>query len=239
MRLLVSALLPLGLLAGCAGYAIDYAKPKTSIVTPVLTQYGLDARQAGCVSDKVTASLSVWQLRQLAIAIGSVAEGDKKPGNLPRAARLAKDPKVPLELTRATEACGIADAPTAPLAPLNTTVAPATPPAPTKPAQVTWINLGAAPTGQMIAVDASSIEEVAPFRRAWFRLTNPGQQGKSSSSYLLRIDCAAKTINSMALRKHGAGGAVTEQRDYGANGEGALPIEGGTVMEIAYLALCT
>jgi hypothetical protein len=237
MRLLVSALLSLGLLGGCAGYAIDYTKPKTAIVGPALTQYGLDAPQSACVSEKLTASLSVWQLRQLAIAVGAVAEADKKPGNLPRAARLAKDPQVPLELTRATEACGVADVPTPTIArPVD---AAPTPPAAAAPAVATWINLGAAPTGQMISVDASSIEEVAPYRRAWFRLTNPGQAGRSSSSYLLRIDCAARTINSMALRKHGPNGAVTEQKDHGAAGEGALPVEGGTVMEIAYLALCT
>jgi hypothetical protein len=186
-------------------------------------------------------ALSVWQLRQLAIAIGAVAQGDKKPGNLPRAARLAKDPKVPLELTRATEACGIADAPTmATATPAITPSVPATPAAPpAAPAQTAWINLGAAPTGQMIAVDASSIGEVTPYRRAWFRLTNPGQVGRSSTTYLLQIDCTAKTINSMALRKHGPTGAITEQKDHGAAGEGALQIESGTVMEIAYLALCT
>jgi hypothetical protein len=77
MRLLVSALLSLGLLGGCAGYAIDYTKPKTAIVGPALTQYGLDARQSACVSEKLTASLSVWQLRQLAIAVGAVAEGQE------------------------------------------------------------------------------------------------------------------------------------------------------------------
>jgi hypothetical protein len=43
----------------------------------------------------------------------------------------------------------------------------------------------------------------------------------------------------MAFRRHGAAGEVTEERDYRPNGEGATPIAGGTVMEIAYLALCT
>lgn len=247
MRSLLLALLPAGFLAGCAGYALDYTKPKTALVTPELTQYGLNAQQTACVSERLTGTLSVWQLRQAAIAFGRVVQSDKRPGNLPRAARLAKDPQVPLEVGRAAQACGIADAPSSPIneKPLVTT-APAPPASPTSPppasappAQVTWINLGAAPTGQMIAVDAASIEEVAPYRRAWFRLTNPGQVGKSSSSYLLRIDCTARTINSMALRKHGPTGEVSEQRDYGAAGEGALPIEGGTVMEIAYLALCT
>jgi hypothetical protein len=238
--------MPLGLLAGCAGYALDYTKPKTAIVTPELAQYGMSAQQSACVGEKLTGTLSVWQLRQLAIALGRVSQADRKPSNLARAARLARDQKIPSEVDRAIQGCGIADAPPpAPnQAPLVTAApaspaSPQTPPAPARPAQVTWINLGAAPTGQMIAVDAASIEEIAPFRRAWFRLTNPGQAGRSSTSYLLRIDCTAKTINSMALRKHGPAGAITEQKDYGAAGEGALPVEGGTVMEIAYLALCT
>jgi hypothetical protein len=42
----------------------------------------------------------------------------------------------------------------------------------------------------------------------------------------------------MALRNTGRR-RRTEQKDHGAAGEGALPVEGGTVMEIAYLALCT
>ncbi len=83
------------------------------------------------------------------------------------------------------------------------------------------------------------MEQGPTYRQAWFRTTNPGEGRPSRASYLLRIDCAAKTINPMALRKHGATGAVAEQRDYGPNGEGAMPVEGGTVMEIAYLALCT
>ena len=53
-----------------------------------------------------------------------------------------------------------------------------------------------------------------------------------------RIDCAGRTINPMAIRKHDAAGAVTEQRDYGPGGEGALPIEAGTVMEVAHRAIC-
>jgi hypothetical protein len=43
----------------------------------------------------------------------------------------------------------------------------------------------------------------------------------------------------MALRKVSSDGSVAEEKNYGPNGEGALKVEGGTVMEIAYLALCT
>jgi hypothetical protein len=101
-----------------------------------------------------------------------------------------------------------------------------------------WINLGAAPTGQSIAVDAATMEGKGTLRTAWFRLSNPGK-GRSPAAYYLRIDCAAKTINSLGLKRFGANEEVVDNVDYGPNGEGAAPIEGGTVMEIAYLALCT
>jgi hypothetical protein len=32
---------------------------------------------------------------------------------------------------------------------------------------------------------------------------------------------------------------VTEQRSYGPNGEGAVPARDGTVLEIAFLSLCS
>jgi hypothetical protein len=62
---------------------------------------------------------------------------------------------------------------------------------------------------------------------------------RNSNSYLLRVDCAAQTINSMELRKHGPSGEVTEQRSYGPEGEGAAPARDGTVLEIAFLSLCS
>jgi hypothetical protein len=43
----------------------------------------------------------------------------------------------------------------------------------------------------------------------------------------------------MELRKHGANGEVTEQRSYGPAGEGAVPARDGTVLEIAFLSLCS
>jgi hypothetical protein len=103
-----------------------------------------------------------------------------------------------------------------------------------------WVDLGAAPTGQKIQVDAASIEEDGYYRQAWFRLSDdvPGAV-PTPLSYLLRIDCAWRTINQMALRRHGAAGAVTDQNDYGALGEGPVRIEAETVMETAYLGLCT
>jgi hypothetical protein len=43
----------------------------------------------------------------------------------------------------------------------------------------------------------------------------------------------------MALQKMSADGRISDRRDYGAAGEGPHPVENGTVMEIAHLALCT
>lgn len=237
----LAAALAAALVVGCAGYAADYAVPKAAIVTPELTRFGFDEAKAECVADALGASLSVWQLRQLAMIAETVTQGyaDRAkltPGDLLYVSTYVKDPKVAPELARVAESCAVdavASAPAPGAAPV-----PGTPAAAATGGPVTWINLGQAPTGQAIAVDASSIAEEAPYRRAWFRLTNPGG-GRGSAAYLLRIDCAARTINQMGLRKYASDGAIAEQRDYGPAGEGTLQVEGGTVMEIAYLALCT
>jgi hypothetical protein len=124
------------------------------------------------------------------------------------------------------------------LPPVSSAAPPPAAPA-ARTAAPTWVNLGAAPTGQSIAVDASSLSEDGSYRSGWFRLTNPGATARSASSYLLRVDCSARTINSMGVRKYGPNGAITEERDFGPGGEGAAAVESGTVMQIAYLALCT
>ena len=268
MRALVP-LLPLALLGGCAGYAIDYVKPKRAIIGTELTRYGLDAAQSACVIERVGETLNPWQLRQLQQAASGVKRGYSDPERLQMSdllwvSRHVDDPKVALELGTAANACGLgaANVATAAIpaaaAPVGTGIAaPAPsdapvvtlPDAPAGPVAASprtivspgaWVNLGAASTGQAIAIDALSLDRTAaPQPQAWFRVTNPGDAGPSNSSYLLRIDCAARTINPMAIRKHDAAGAVTEQRDYGPGGEGALPIEAGTVMEVAYRAICT
>jgi hypothetical protein len=249
MRLLILFLPPLGLLAGCAGYALDYTKPKTSILAPELSRYGLDATQSRCVGDRLSASLSVWQLRQLQLSAASLTKGFSDPNRLTASdllwvAKNVKDAKVGTETASAAEACGLGAAATVAGAPTPGTPAQApavaSPPvASAKPAAATWVNLGAAATGQSIAVDASSLSEEGSYRSGWFRLTDPGAAARSASSYLLRVDCAARTINSMSVRKYDPAGTVAEQRDFGLNGEGAAAVESGTVMQIAYLALCT
>jgi hypothetical protein len=89
------------------------------------------------------------------------------------------------------------------------------------------------------STSAQPLEQDPPSRKGWFRLTNPGATGPTGLVYLLRIDCAAKTLHPVAQRKQDAAGAISDQRDYGPDEDGPLPIENGTVMEIAYLALCT
>lgn len=263
MRICLFALSSLALLAGCAGYAIDYTKPKTSILEPELTRYGLDARQAQCVGDRLATSLSVWQLRQLQLSAASLTRGYSDPSRLVASdllwvAKNVKDPKVGIEASGAAQACGLGaaaavaaaavppaaalpPAAAAPQAQAAEAASPALPPAApaARPAAATWVNLGAAATGQSIAVDASSLSEEGSYRSGWFRLTNPGAAGRSASSFRLQVDCAARTINSMAVRKYGSNGAITEERDFGPGGEGAAAVEAGTVMQIAYLALCT
>lgn len=238
MRLLPGFLLALLMLSGCAGYALDYTKPKTSIVGTELTRYGFDTRQAQCMSERLGAGLSVWQLRQLQIMASTITDQKRlTPGEFLWAAKNVKDSRVGPEVARAAEGCGVG----------ATAAAPANPPpaapaasqtAPARTVAATWVNLGAAQSGQAIAVDASSLAEEGNYRSGWFRLTDPdGTRG--NSAYLLRVDCSAKTINSMAVRKLGANGAVTEEKSFGPTGEGASTIENGTVMQIAYLALCT
>jgi hypothetical protein len=245
------ALPALSLAAGCAGYALDYSKPKTSIIGPELTRYGMDAKQSACVGERLGTTLSVWQLRQLQIRAASVTKGYSDPGRLTAGdllyvSRFVEDSKVAPLVARAVQDCGVTGSQLA-ASGSNLSAAGARPaapgPAPTgaaggsAAAPVTWINLGSAPTGQSIAVDATSLRQEGAFRSGWFRLAKAGE--RNANSYLLRVDCAAQTINSMELRKHGANGEVTEQRSYGPTGEGAVPARDGTVLEIAFLSLCS
>ena len=239
-RYTLLAMSSLALLAGCAGYAIDYTKPKASILAPELSRYGLDAAQARCVGDRLSASLSVWQLRQFQLSAASLTRGFADPARLMASdllwvAKNVKDPKVGAEAAVAAQACGLGSTAAA----ASPAAQPPAAPAPARPAASAWVNLGTAATGQSIAVDASSLSEEGSYRSGWFRLTAPGAAARGGASYRLRVDCAARTINSMAVRKYDPSGSVIEERDFGPSGEGAAEIESGTVMQIAYLALCT
>jgi hypothetical protein len=235
---LAPALLTLALLGGCAGNVADYIGPRSSIVTPQLIRYGLTLDQARCVGERLGASLSPLQLRRLVRLASAVKPGHYGPGPLTmsqffQVAGAMDVPKVQPELASASQACSISplgvQIPAQPVVQTTEVESLATrPPA--------WLNLGAAPTGQQIAVDASSIEQDSSRRSAWFRLTDPGATAPSDRAYLLRIDCAARTIDERARRSRDATGATVEKQ---APSENPLPVEGGTVMEIAWLALCT
>jgi hypothetical protein len=237
------------LLAGCAGYVADHLRPAPQIVAPELARYGLSPEAMKCVGERLSAALTVQQLGRLSRTAALVQEGYYEPGRLTLrdlmyVAGQLDDSKVSEALTEAAEACGAAAAP--PVAAATRAAAPddmptATAPsvAPSAPAGPVWLNLGAAPSGQSIAVDASTLQRQARARTAWFRLTNPGAAAPTGLNYLLRIDCESRMLSPLADRRQDEAGAISEHRDYPPEERGPLPIEGGTVMEIAYLALCT
>jgi hypothetical protein len=245
MRRSGAALLPLVLLAGCAGYAADYWKPKNSLIAPQLPRYGISAEDSRCVGERLTKNLSVWQLRQLSdIARRLVPRpgGALAPRDLAYVAGLVQDPKVGPEVAATLEACKVAqparaDAAATP-APGPAAPQPGLVPGATPPQALRWIDLGAAETGQRIAVDISTVVMTAEKREGWFRLSNPGDTAPSADAYRLRVDCPGRTITPTAARKYDAEGKVTQQEDYTAAWQQPLPIEAGTVMEIAWKRLC-
>jgi hypothetical protein len=234
----ILALLPLALVAGCAGYAIDYTKKRSEIIGPQLARYGLDPQQQACVAGRLEAGLTVWQTRQLEIVAGSIPNGFYQfgrltPADLAWAARNTESKAVAPAFEAAAAACGVSTAPPMQVA---SAPVPATPPVQVAPPPATWVSLGIAGTGQAIFIDRASAQRAEP-RQAWFRVTNPGQAEAGPVAYLLRMDCQARTINPMAARRL-EGAQIAEERNYGPNGEGALPVEAGTVMELAWRSLC-
>lgn len=243
----VSLLLSCALLGGCAGYAADYWKPKGNLIAPHLARYGLTGEQGQCVETQLTKSLSVWQLRQLGDFAARLQTGGNNPATLTarefvNVAGLVEDPKVAPETRKALESCQV----TPPI--VRVTAAPPRPqeqttgaaqPVPAAPAGPTplWVNLGAARTGQGIAVDAASVTRGPSWRQAWFRLLNTDQGNVGDIGYLLRIDCSAKNIMAYSGRKYAPDGTLAEQKDY-PSPEGPMGVEPGTVIEVAYHALC-
>jgi hypothetical protein len=261
MRLFLLALIPISLLAGCRGYIADHLRPEANIMGPELTRYGLGAEQSQCVGGRLVGSLTVWQLRQLANVTRLIKDPARlNPRDLVWVSTHVKDPQVPLEVRRAAEGCGLnaaitpsaaaaaaAAAAPAPEAPPTAATSPAvgppaqpsaSPSAAAAPAAGTWLNLGSGVDKRSISIDASTLHGEKPLRRAWFRIVAAGAAG-TVNSYLLQIDCTAKTVNPLASRKHDPKGAVTEEVIHGENGAGANAIQGGSVIEIAYLSLCT
>jgi hypothetical protein len=245
MRRTGPAVLPLLLLlGGCAGYAADYWRPKNSLIAPQLPRYAISAEDSRCVGERLTRNLNVWQLRQLADIAGRLSPrggNALSPRDLAYVAGLVQDPKVGPEVAATLQACGVGQTPQAAAAApetATTTPQPGLVPGATPPQPLRWIDLGAAETGQRIAVDISTVVMTAEKREGWFRLSNPGEAAPSADAYRLRVDCAGRTITPTAARKYDAGGKVAQQEDYTAAWQQPLPIEAGTVMEIAWKRLC-
>jgi hypothetical protein len=247
MRLLPLALLPVLLLAACVGQLRDFVGPVSNTTSPQLLRFGLDLAQARCVGNKLGEPLHPRQLRMFARAMSGVHDGWFEPGrltvrDLSYLAAHVPDAHVGPAFERAIAQCGV----TMPAASVADTsgvsiLGPGqlpppdgAAPAPASRAPV-WLNLGAAGSGQSIAINAATIDEAGNRRSAWFRLTDPGQPA-SPDTFLLEIDCAHRTINAKSRERHDAAGTVAQHVDYPDN---PLTVEGGTVMEIAWLSLCT
>jgi hypothetical protein len=245
MRPLPLAALPLILLAGCAGQLRDFVGPVSNTTSPQLLRFGLDLPQARCVGDKLGEPLRPRQLRMFARAMSGVRDGWFEPGrltlrDLSYLAAHSRDAAYAPALDRAMAACHVAPAPSTAPAETVTILGPGTLPPPhgaptAAPRPTTWLNLGAAGSGQSIAINAATIDQAGSRRSAWFRLTDPGHPA-SPDTFLLEIDCTHRTINAKARERRDAAGAVAQHVDYPDN---PLTVEGGTVMEIAWLSLCT
>jgi hypothetical protein len=228
--------LSLALLAGCAGHVADYVGPRGGIVAPQIERFGLNLRQTQCVADRLSQTLTPRQLRYLNRQLRDVRRGFYDPDRLTvrdllRSASAMADNGIGLAVVRATSSCDAS--PDAIAASEVARFMAAMPPAP--PRTSAWLSLGAAPSGQAIVIDGSTLQQEGTTRTAWFRLVDPAPAPANPTIYRLRIDCAARTINSLARRRIEADGRQSEFREYPDN---PLPIEGGTVMEIAFLSLC-
>lgn len=260
-------------LTGCVGQLRDFVGPVHATTSPQLLRFGLDVQQSRCVGDKLGEQLRPRQLRMFARAASAVGAGWFEPGRLTVRDLLyladhESDRAVKPALERAFGLCSVTVP--APPPPRPEQVAAAAPATPAGPA---WLNLGAATSGQLIAIDAATIRQDDSHRSAWFRLTDPpaaapapaeagathtGARSRAHApasgpaaspptppsaptagardSFLLEIDCARRTINAKARERRDAAGALLQHVDYPDN---PLHVEGGTVMEIAWLSLCT
>lgn len=246
-------------LGGCAtGYASDWFRDRPSIINPQLIRYGMDVQQSRCVSQRLGARLSRQRLRQFHERAVSVRQGLYDPTHLTlrdlrAVANAVGDSEVRLEFDNSVASCGVTQA-AAPAAASTASLAALAPtsggvPVDMTPATAgaasagtlgtTWLNLGAADSGQSIAINAMSILQEGTTRTAWFRMTDPDSGGPSNNSYRLRVDCEAGTVQPLALRQADAAGAQLSLREYTPAEAAPGPAESGTVLEIAFLSLCT
>jgi hypothetical protein len=70
-------------------------------------------------------------------------------------------------------------------------------------------------------------------------MTDPASGAASGNQYRLRIDCEGKTVQPLALRQTNETGAQVSLREYTPEEAKAGPAESGTVLEIAFISMCT
>ncbi len=243
-RALIAVLTSLALLAGCAGQLRDYVGQRGAIVRPQLIRYGFSLPEITCVGNRLGQALRPRQLRFLVRATSHIDRPYYNPDRFtPRdflwAAGGLRDPIVTAEIGRAFEACRVETAPRIAAAPVVTPTPGAGGPLPAASRAPVWLNLGAAPSGQSIAIDGPSLEQEEEARVAWFRMIDPPPGGASLHAYRLRIDCRTRIIRPLAHRLYDAAGTMVEERDYIEIEQVPSAVEGGTVTEIAFLSVCT
>jgi hypothetical protein len=257
LRTLLIFALPCAL-GGCAtGYVTDWWRDRTSIITPQLIRYGFTVDQSRCVSSQMGRRLSRQELRQFQENAAALqpARPDARLtlANLRAVASGLEDREVRGELDLAVRDCAVPPTASVAAGPAvqgrsPETVAPESLASGRVPVDMsrggsmtpaTWLNLGSAESGQSIAIDAMSIQQEGPSRSAWFRMSDPESRTPTSYSYHMRIDCAAKTVQPLALRQTGPDGVELSLRRYTPEEVQPGPAESGTVLEIAYLSLCT
>lgn len=238
-------LLLLALLGGCRGQLRDYVGPRSSIIRPQLIRYGFNLPEIACVGDRLGETLRPRQLRFLVRAAAHIERPYYDPERFtPRdfawAAGGLRDAIVDSAIRAAFAACQIAATGAPRVAAVGLPPPDDVPAAPaTAPRASVWLNLGAAASGQSIAVDGATLSQEENVRIAWFRMIDPPPGRSSLHAYRLRIDCSTRMIRPLAHRLYDASGAVVDEREYAEAEQLPSAVEGGTVTEIAYLSLCT
>lgn len=264
-HLLPVLMLPVAMSGCAAGYATDWFRDGAGIINPQLIRYGYDVEQSRCIAQKLGESVARVELRRFQERAADVQATESvvfTPANLRIVAGDAVAPKLDAAVAACNATLGaarVADAAPAELpepvavpipaegtvtsggVPVDTT--PITTPSATGTAattgRTTWLNLGAADSGQSIAIDAMSIEQAGAARTAWFRMTDPETNAATNNLYRLRIDCAARTVQPLALRQVDELGTQISLREYTPAEATPEAAEAGTVLEIAFLSMCT
>lgn len=237
-------------LTGCrTGYLADRLIDEEEIVAPQLMRYGFTEAQATCLSGQLAQRLGHADMRALEMRARVFRRGATEgiaPRDLLMIADGAREQAIPGALRNALASCSIELNPVAvaaaqPGGPAATaTVAvPTTAGVAAADSAPTWLNLGAAPSGQAIAIDAISVQRDGTARIAWFRMTDPETGQQTLNSYRLRFDCSSRLYAPLAWRRYDASGAIVDSRDYTTEVAPPTEVEGGTVTEIAFLSLCT